>query len=189
MEQILLPIESALHLPGEIYTSSDIFAREYERIFSIDWLCVGRTEEITKPGDYITTHIMSEPVLITLDEDEKKKRGARTSENTFPCPLHTQYHYTSCAFLITPLIHKEYTPKESILYSFYLGLGKECIDALVPWEKYGRWGGDGFSKYDLYYDIKTNQFLSGKEIKHTRTYKHSRQTIIWKRKEPLNSNS
>ena len=32
-------------------------------------------------------------------------------------------------------------------------MGKECIDALVPWEKYGRWGGDGFSKYDLYYDI------------------------------------
>ena len=49
--------------------------------------------------------------------------------------------------------HKGYTEKESILYSFYLGLGKECIDAILPWEKYGRWGGDGFSKYDLYYDI------------------------------------
>ena len=49
--------------------------------------------------------------------------------------------------------HKEYTEMESIRYSFYLGLGKECVDALLPWEKYGRWGGDGFSKYDLYYDI------------------------------------
>jgi hypothetical protein len=49
--------------------------------------------------------------------------------------------------------HKGYTEKESILYSFYLGLTKECIDALLPWEKYGSWGGDGFSKYDLAYDI------------------------------------
>ena len=49
--------------------------------------------------------------------------------------------------------HKDYTQKESILYSFYLGLGKETIDALLPWEKYGSWGGDGFSKYDLTYNI------------------------------------
>ena len=49
--------------------------------------------------------------------------------------------------------HKDYTEMESIRYSFYLGLTKECIDALLPWEKYGVWGGDGFSKYDLYYDI------------------------------------
>ena len=49
--------------------------------------------------------------------------------------------------------HKDYTTIESIKYSFYLGLAKECIDAVLPWEKYGAWGGDGFSKYDLYYDV------------------------------------
>ena len=49
--------------------------------------------------------------------------------------------------------HKEYNELESIRNAFFLGLAKECIDALLPWEKYGRWGGDGFSKYDLYYDI------------------------------------
>ena len=30
---------------------------------------------------------------------------------------------------------------------------KEIIDAVLPYEKYGRWGGDGFSKYDLAYDL------------------------------------
>ena len=39
--------------------------------------------------------------------------------------------------------HKGYTEKESALYSFYLGFGKEVIDALLPYEKYGDWGGDG----------------------------------------------
>ena len=28
--------------------------------------------------------------------------------------------------------HKDYTQKESMLYTFYLGLTKECIDALKP---------------------------------------------------------
>ena len=49
--------------------------------------------------------------------------------------------------------HKDYTESESIFYTFWLGLGKETVDAILPWEEYGDWGGDGFSKYDLYYDI------------------------------------
>ena len=49
--------------------------------------------------------------------------------------------------------NKNYTEFESIRYSFYLGLTKECIDAILPGEKYGKWGGDGFSKYDLANDI------------------------------------
>ena len=49
--------------------------------------------------------------------------------------------------------HKEFNETKSILYSIGLGLLKETSDALVPWETYGIIGGDGFSKYDLYYNI------------------------------------
>ena len=49
--------------------------------------------------------------------------------------------------------HKEFNETQSILYSVSLGLLKETSDALLPYEKYGRMGGDGFSKYDLYYNI------------------------------------
>ena len=49
--------------------------------------------------------------------------------------------------------HKDYTTYESIKYTFYLGLTKEIIDAMLPWEKYGAWGGDGFSKNDLTYNV------------------------------------
>ena len=31
----------------------------------------------------------------------------------------------------------------------WLGLFKECADALVPYEQYGSWGGDGWSNADL----------------------------------------
>jgi hypothetical protein len=30
-----------------------------------------------------------------------------------------------------------------------LGLAKETLDALIPWEQYGSWGGDGWSNADL----------------------------------------
>ena len=49
--------------------------------------------------------------------------------------------------------HKEFNETQSILYSFTLGLIKETSDALVPLEQCGIIGGDGFSKYDLYYNI------------------------------------
>ena len=48
--------------------------------------------------------------------------------------------------------YKGFSDKEVLLYTFVLGLLKEVIDANLPYEKYGRIGGDGFSKYDLVYN-------------------------------------
>jgi glycine betaine catabolism A len=39
-------------LPGRYYTSSEIFARECERIFSDRWLYVGRASSLARAGDY-----------------------------------------------------------------------------------------------------------------------------------------
>ena len=77
----------------------------------------------------------------------------RWADDTSEFTMDKEAHFVGSAGAYFFFRHKDYTEKESILYSFYLGLSKECIDALLPWEKYGRWGGDGFSKYDLYYDM------------------------------------
>ena len=77
----------------------------------------------------------------------------RWANDTSEFTMDKEAHFVGSAGAYFFFRHKDYTEKESILYSFYLGLTKECIDALLPWEKYGRWGGDGFSKYDLAYDI------------------------------------
>jgi len=39
-------------IPVEPYVSQDYYEREIERIYLRDWLCVGREEEIPRPGDY-----------------------------------------------------------------------------------------------------------------------------------------
>ena len=77
----------------------------------------------------------------------------RWADDTAEFTMDKEAHFVGSAGAYFFFRHKDYTEAESVLYSFYLGLGKECIDALLPWEKYGRWGGDGFSKYDLAYDV------------------------------------
>ena len=77
----------------------------------------------------------------------------RWADDTAEFTMDKEAHFVGSAGAYFFFRHKDYSIKESMLYSFYLGLGKECIDAVLPWEKYGRWGGDGFSKYDLLYDV------------------------------------
>jgi Rieske 2Fe-2S family protein len=63
--------ESALErsLPGEAYLSPVIYEREKERIFFQEWFCVGRTEEIPRPGDFLARDVLGESILIVCDKD------------------------------------------------------------------------------------------------------------------------
>ena len=69
LQGVRKPLEHAQHLPGEIYTAPAVLAREMDRIFARDWLCVGRVEEIENPGDYIATRVLNEPILLMRAED------------------------------------------------------------------------------------------------------------------------
>jgi len=44
-------------LPQRYLISPEIFAREQERIFSNQWLCVGHQSQIPKPGDYLMQEV------------------------------------------------------------------------------------------------------------------------------------
>ena len=93
-------------------------------------------------------------LLIVLSIGYSQEFGKwRWADDSAKFTMDKEAHFVGSAGAYFFFRHKGYTEKESVLYSFYLGLGKECIDAILPWEKYGRWGGDGFSKYDLIYDI------------------------------------
>ena len=95
-------------------------------------------------------HILIIMVTLSFSQELGKWRWANdTAELTHD----KEAHFVGSAGAYFFFRHKEYTTVESIALSFGLGVTKEVIDALVPWEKYGSWGGDGFSKYDLAYDI------------------------------------
>ena len=77
----------------------------------------------------------------------------RWADDTVELSHDKEAHFVGSFGLYYLFRHKEFNETQSILYSFTLGLIKETSDALLPWEEYGAWGGDGFSKYDLYYNI------------------------------------
>lgn len=64
---------SRLIEPGRVhrrvYTDPDLFELEMERIFSRAWLFVGHASQVPKPGDYITTDLGRQPVIMTRHHD------------------------------------------------------------------------------------------------------------------------
>jgi uncharacterized protein YfiM (DUF2279 family) len=77
----------------------------------------------------------------------------RWADDTSELTMDKEAHFVGSAGAYFFFRHKGYNELASIRNAFYLGMLKEIADALLPLEKYGRWGGDGFSKYDLYYDV------------------------------------
>jgi Rieske 2Fe-2S family protein len=51
-------------LPSFYYTSSEIFAREKERIFAREWFCAGREEDLPTPGNHSVLEVAGESILV-----------------------------------------------------------------------------------------------------------------------------
>ena len=98
-----IPIDGAHTLPREYFLSPDIYAAELERIFYRRWLCVGRTDRISQPGDYFTQQVGSENIIVLHDRSGGyqayynvcRHRGTRLCEEhtgrfseTIQCPYH-----------------------------------------------------------------------------------------------------
>ncbi len=77
----------------------------------------------------------------------------RWADDTSEFTIDKQAHFVGSFGLYFMFRHKDFSELDSFKYTLYCGLGKEVIDAIAPWEEYGKAGGDGFSKYDLGYDL------------------------------------
>ena len=53
----------------DVYTDPDIFELEMERIFGRAWLFVGHASQVPQPGDYITTELGRQPVIMVRHRD------------------------------------------------------------------------------------------------------------------------
>ncbi len=79
--------DEAVH--RSIYTDPEIFELEMERIWGRAWIYVGHESQIPNPGDYFTTEIARQPVILIRHSDASLKvlfnrcahKGAKVLEN------------------------------------------------------------------------------------------------------------
>ena len=76
----------------------------------------------------------------------------RWAEDTLQPTEDKQVHAIGSFGLYYLFTSKGMTSTQAIKTTMGLGLFKEGIDAFVPWETYGSYGGDGFSKNDVVYN-------------------------------------
>ena len=64
-----LPATAARTMPAAFYSSPEFLALEKEAIFRREWVCLGHVGEVAEPGDYFTTELLDEPLLVVRGDD------------------------------------------------------------------------------------------------------------------------
>jgi len=57
-------IARAWSIPARFYTDPEVFRLEQEKIFAQTWQVVGHVHQLVNPGDFFTTELMGEPLLL-----------------------------------------------------------------------------------------------------------------------------
>jgi Rieske 2Fe-2S family protein len=111
------PLQEASTLPGRFYHDPAIYRQELQTIFAKMWLCVGREEEIEKPGDYVTRTVGGDSVIVVRDTGGRinafhnvcRHRGSRLlSESSgsglrhLQCPYHAWTYGLDGALRVAP---------------------------------------------------------------------------------------
>lgn len=114
--------DDAVH--GSIYTNPEVFELEMERIFSTSWVYLAHESEVANRGDYKTTVIGRQPVIITRGADDGeirvlfnrcRHRAASVCQqetgnaNYFRCAYHG-WTYKNSGELVGVPFHKGYGP-------------------------------------------------------------------------------
>lgn len=100
----------------DFYINPEVFEIEMERIFGRIWLFIGHTSQVPKAGDYITTTIARQPVIMSRHRDGQihvvfnrcTHRGAQVcleksgNAQRFECPYHAWVFNTDGSFAGAP---------------------------------------------------------------------------------------
>ena len=114
------PDDAPLSLTGDHYTSEALFQRECETYLRGAWHCLGREDEVPAPGDYFTTRLLNESIIVVRGDDGEiralanvcRHRGmplasGRGSARRFVCRYHAWSYGRDGALASAPRMPKE----------------------------------------------------------------------------------
>src|SRR5438270_9704153 len=64
-------LAEASTIPSAWYTDERVFRLEQETVFSSSWQVAARSDQFSKPGDYVTTEIGGEPIVVVSGGDNE----------------------------------------------------------------------------------------------------------------------
>lgn len=113
-----LPAGARSMLPA-FYTCADFHELEKEQIFRKEWICIGHTGEIPNTGDYFTTELVGEQLIVSRAADGEvhvlsnvcRHRGNLVAEGkgnrrSFVCGYHAWTYDLDGALKTAPLMSK-----------------------------------------------------------------------------------
>jgi choline monooxygenase len=65
------PLSQASTIPSSWYTDEDLFAVESQTVFGNSWQFAARSDQLNNPGNFVTTEIAGEPIVIVRGDDGK----------------------------------------------------------------------------------------------------------------------
>ena len=65
-----VPLDEAETISGPWYTDERIAELERQNVFAGTWQMVGRTAQLENPGDFITTEVGGEPIVVVRSADK-----------------------------------------------------------------------------------------------------------------------
>lgn len=64
------PLSEAYTIPAAWYTDARIAKLELDNVFARNWQAVGRTEQVAKPGQFVTAIVAGEPIVVVRGSDK-----------------------------------------------------------------------------------------------------------------------
>src|SRR5687768_9747609 len=64
-----LPLERASTIPASWYINKELYELELKTVFSNTWQLAGRLDQVSQPGQYVTTDIAGEPIVVVRGND------------------------------------------------------------------------------------------------------------------------
>ena len=142
-------------LAGTDYTSAEVWDEERERIWFGGWVCLGRAEEIGRPGDYLVRDLAGESIFVVRNLAGELRafynvcahRGTRILDEepacghlgkAVKCPYHSWSYDFDGRLIGTPNVHEDEAferadhPLHGIVTEEYGGFIFVSLEADVP---------------------------------------------------------
>ena len=114
-----IPANQARNMSSSYYTSPEYLTLEEEHIFRKEWICLGHIGEIPNPGDFFTTELVDEQLLVIRDQNHDvrvlsnvcRHRGnilvdGSGNQRKFTCAYHSWTYSTEGKLLSAPLMDR-----------------------------------------------------------------------------------